>query len=94
MRSPRRTPALVLLAAAVGLLAAAASLWWAFILIAFGGLISGGMGLVLSLAQLAAGVLGGWGAVRLLRGRGWMLLALGCVLGLRPFLAMVGEWSV
>jgi len=83
--SRRRAPALVVLAGAVGLLAAAASLWWGFILIAYGGLLIGGWAMILSLCELAAGVLGVWGAVRLLRRRGWRLLAVASLLGLYPF---------
>jgi hypothetical protein len=82
--SRRRATALVLLAGAVGLLAAAASLWWAFILIAYGGLLIGGWATTLSLCELAGGVLGVWGAVRLLRRRGWRLLAAASLLGLYP----------
>jgi hypothetical protein len=82
---------LVLLAGTAGLLAAAASLWWAFLLIAFGALLDGGWITVLTLCQLAAGILGVRGAVRLARGRGWRSLALASLLGLWPTLRIARD---
>ncbi len=87
----RRASALVVLVGVVGLLAAAASLFCAAFLTAFGLLFDGGWLTTLVLCELAGGVLSVWGSVRVLRRRGWRLLAVGSLLGLYPSIAAVLE---
>ena len=81
-------------AGVLGLVSAALSGFTAFLVVALGGLAQddGSGGRWWFLGVLGAAVAQGWGAVRLLRRRGWLLLALGSLPGLLPLLALFGVW--
>jgi hypothetical protein len=88
-----RPPVLVVAAAVLGCVAAATAGVMALGLVGLGGLTEGGAQAVLWLAALSlAAVAQGWGVVRLLRRRGWLLLALASLPGLLPAVALVAVW--
>jgi hypothetical protein len=89
----RRPPAPAVLAAVLGLAGAAASGLMAGALVGLGALggDEGGAGWWLA-ALVGATVVQVWGAVRLLLGRGWVLLAVGSLPGLLPGVALIGVW--
>ncbi len=89
----RRPPALVLVAGGLGLVSAAVAALLAFFVLALGGLTADdGSGEWWILALVLAAVAQAWGAVRLLRRRGWRLLALASLPGLLPLAALVVVW--
>jgi hypothetical protein len=91
--APDRLPGPAVAAAVLGLVAAAVAAVVALGLVGLGALTQDGYAAVLWLVGLlAAAVAQGWGAVRLLRRRGWRLLALGSLPGLLPAAALVGVW--
>jgi hypothetical protein len=91
--APRRPPVLVLVAGVLGLVAAALAALAAFFVLALGGLAADdGSGVWWFLALLVAAVGQAWGAVRLLRRRGWLLLFLASLPGLLPLAALVVVW--
>ena len=89
---PERPPALAIAAAVLGLVSAATAGLMALALVGLGALTQepGAAGW---LAGLLLGAVGqGWGAVRVLRRRGWLLLALGSLPGLLPAIGFIGVW--
>jgi hypothetical protein len=92
VRASRR-PALVLVTGVLGIVSAVVATLVAFLLIALGGLTADdgtGRWWTVGLVLAAAGQ--GWGAVRLLRRRGWRLLALASLPGMLPLAALVVVW--
>ena len=90
---PDLPPVLAVTAAVLGLVSAAVAAVMALGLVGLGALTQDGTSAVLWLGGLlAAAVAQGWGAVRLLRRRGWALLALGSLPGLLPAAALIGVW--
>lgn len=91
--TPDRLPGPAVAAAVLGLVTAAVAAVMALGLLGLGALTQDGYAGVLWLVGLlAAAVAQGWGAVRLLRRRGWLLLALGSLPGLLPAVALGGVW--
>jgi hypothetical protein len=90
---PARLPVPAVAAAVLGLVSAAVAGVMALGLVGLGALTQDGAAAVLWLAGLVlAAVAQAWGAVRLLRRRGWRLLALGSLPGVLPAVALVGVW--
>lgn len=89
---PGSVPAVT--AGVLGLVSAAVSAVVGLLVFALGGLTedAGSAGRWWFLGLVAAAVAQAWGAVRLLRRRGWRLLALGSVPGLLPLVAMIAIW--
>ena len=89
----RRPPAPAVLAGVLGLVGASASALMSTALVGLGAMGGDGGEAGWWLAALVgATVAQAWGAVRLLRGRGWVLLAVGSLPGLLPGVALVGVW--
>ena len=91
-RSPRS--ALALVTGVLGLAGAAVWAGMALLLVAEGALTGDhGADAVWVVALAALGVTQGWGAVRVLRRRGWVLLALGSVPGVLPLMVLGALWT-
>lgn len=88
-----RPPVLALAVGVLGLVGAALTAVMSFLVATLGGLDGDGRGEWWVLALVAASVAQAWGAVRLLRRRGWLLLALASLPGMLPLLALAGLWS-
>ena len=88
-----RPPALAVAAGVLGLAAAAVAVFGAFLLMALGGLqADNGEGRWWALVLLVVGAAQAWAAVRLLRRRGWLPLALASLPGLLPLAGLVVVW--
>ena len=93
-RSASRPPGLVLLTSVLGMAAAAVAALLAFFVVALGGLTADdGSGGWWVLGMVLAAVGQCWGAVCLLRRRGWRLLALASLPGMLPLAALVVVWT-
>ena len=92
IRSPR--PVLAGITGVLGLVGAAVWAVMAFTVVVDGALNgTHGVDDVSVLVLLVLAVVQGWGAVRLLRRRGWGLLALGSAPGLLPLLVLLVLWT-
>ena len=91
--APPGPPALAVAAGVLGLVGAAVATLMAIALVGLGALTEGEGGAGWWLAGLlVAAVAQAWGALRLLRRSGWVLLAVASVPGLLPAVALFGVW--
>ncbi len=92
IRSPR--PVLAALTGVLGLAGAAVWAVMALLSLADGALTAdSGLGALWVVVLGALAAVQGWGAVRLLRRRGWVLLALGSLPGVLPLLVLLVLWT-